>query len=90
MPNFILKQTCGGCPESYNVYHNDEYVGHLRLRNGIFTAYFQDRATYQVTTIGDGIFESEEREYHLQLACETIWAEMVRNKNQVTFEVQYE
>ena len=33
-----LVQTCGACPEQYDVFHNGEQVGYMRLRNGIFRA----------------------------------------------------
>ena len=33
---FQLKQTCGGCPEAYNIYCNKTYVGNARLRHGHF------------------------------------------------------
>lgn len=31
-----LVQTCGACPEQYDVFHNGEKVGYMRLRNGTF------------------------------------------------------
>ena len=35
---FKLVQTCGACPEQYDVYEGDEEVGYMRLRHGHFHA----------------------------------------------------
>ena len=34
---YLLVMTCECCPEQYDVYKNDEKVGYLRLRHGVFT-----------------------------------------------------
>ena len=36
MATFQLKKTCHACPEQYDVFHKEKYVGYLRLRHGIF------------------------------------------------------
>jgi hypothetical protein len=35
-----LRETCGACPEAYDVFFDGEYVGYLRLRHGSFRAHF--------------------------------------------------
>ncbi|KKN88767.1 hypothetical protein LCGC14_0243740 [marine sediment metagenome] len=74
--SFRLVQTCGACPEQYDVLdENDEQVGYLRLRHGGFRADYPGcggETVYSATTVGDGMFEDSEREYHLSLALEAI------------------
>lgn len=68
-----LECTCHACPEQYNAYKGDEYVGYLRLRHGFFYTDDKDGNTiYEANTIGDGIFDSEERELHLNNAKRAI------------------
>lgn len=70
-----LVQTCGACPEQYDVFDGDEQVGYLRLRWGHFTAQAYGPSgpyVYEADTIGDGIFDSSEREYHLNRAVAAI------------------
>ena len=68
-----LECTCHACPEQYNAYKGDEYVGYLRLRHGYFYTDDKDGNTiYESNTIGDGIFDSEERELHLNNAKRAI------------------
>lgn len=69
---FKLKQTCGACPEAYDVFHNDDYVGTIRLRHGCVAARFAGVCVYSEKTRGDGIFEEDEREHHLNAACKAI------------------
>jgi hypothetical protein len=69
---FKLVQTCSACPEQYDVYLKDdptEMVGYLRLRHGYFRAEHMGQTVYESTTKGDGIFDSDERSYHLNQAC---------------------
>ncbi len=76
---FILKQTCGACPEQYDVYHNDQYVGYMRLRHGIFRV--EDRAgntVYTANPSGDGIFDFDERDAYLNAGCLAILATLDR------------
>ncbi len=74
--SFRLVQTCGACPEQYDVFdENDEQVGYLRLRHGSFTADYPGcggEMVYSATAAGDGMFEDSEREYHLSRALEAL------------------
>lgn len=66
-----LVQTCGACPEQYDVFHGKRKVGYLRLRHGHFRAHFLGvggEVVYEAETIGDGIFDASEREHHLTMA----------------------
>lgn len=70
-----LVQTCGACPEQYDAYHNDTYVGYLRLRHGYFSVDVPNcrgETVYEAYPNGDGIFETDEMYDHLQAAKEAI------------------
>lgn len=65
--NYFLQQHCYACPESYYVYNEDgDEVGYLRLRHGSFSAYAGDEVVHVSNPEGDGIFEEDERNYHLE------------------------
>lgn len=70
-----LEMTCNACPEQYDAFVGDRQVGYLRLRHGTFTVRTPDPGgvcVYAAETIGDGVFEASEREYHLTRAKESI------------------
>ena len=72
-----LEMTCGACPEQYDAYVGDRQVGYLRLRHGQFTVEAPDVCgdlVYRAETVGDGVFDESEREYHLRRAKEAIAA----------------
>ena len=66
-------QTCGACPEQYDVYDDDRLVGYARLRHGHLRGEYLDsdgvwKPIYQWTFSEPhkGLFTSqEEREVHL-------------------------
>ena len=63
-----LEQTCYACPEQYDVYHGKLLVGYLRLRHGYFTAKYPNvggDVVYESETHGDGVFDDDERVFHL-------------------------
>ena len=80
-----LIQTCGACPEQYDVYNEEGIqVGYLRLRWGHFSAQcyvspFNSPIVYEADTIGDRLFDPSERAYHLDLACKHILAELAKS-----------
>ena len=80
-----LEQTCGACPEQYDVYDNDDQlVGYLRLRHGHFVARYPGvggEVVYEAHPQGDGIFEPDERDYHLERAKVAIRVAMLRERN---------
>jgi hypothetical protein len=72
---YKLVQTCGGCPEQYDVFLGEEQVGYLRLRHGNFTAEAPDCGgtyVYEAHPRGDGIFEENERLKYLTEAVVAI------------------
>ncbi len=78
---FRLVQTCGACPEQYDVYlafdpddggESTTPIGYMRLRHGYFYAEHLDVTVYEANTDGDGMFTDDERENHLNLACHAI------------------
>jgi len=81
-----LHQTCGACPEQYDVYHGKRKVGYLRLRHGRFTVrYFsvskeESELVYHAQTKGDGMFEEDERGFHLDKAIAALRARMRRDE----------
>ena len=72
---YYLEKTSSCCPEQYNVYKNNEMVGYLRLRNGVFVVKYPDvegGLIYIAITSGDGCFDKRERTYYLNRAIEKI------------------
>lgn len=68
-----LKKTCDACPEEYDAFVGEELVGYLRLRHGYFTAEYKGETVYATETKGDGIFNENERQIHLNNAKTLIW-----------------
>lgn len=72
---YELVETCGACPEQYDVYKDKKQVGYLRLRHGNFTVQTPSAGgeiVYQASPKGDGLFEDSEREYFLTEAIRAI------------------
>ena len=69
---YTLEQTCGMCPEQYEIYLNDKNVAYLRLRHGYFTAKVGSILVYGARPDGDGGFTCEERDKYLNKAIEEI------------------
>lgn len=68
---YKLEQTCGACPEQYDVYLGENKVGYLRLRHGHFTAEVPDSGgelVFEDNPRGDGCFCHDERETYLTAA----------------------
>lgn len=63
-----LEQTCGACPEQYVARIDGQNVGFLHLRHGSFTVDVKGKQVYCGFPKGDGMFESDEREYYLTIA----------------------
>lgn len=60
MKEFKIIQTCGACPEQYDVYKNNEYVALLHLRHGSFGCEYRGEWIYISHPNGDGIFHDEQ------------------------------
>ena len=72
---YELKQTCGACPEQYDVYWEGKQVGYLRLRWGEFSAEVPDcwgKMVYLARPEGHGEFEDHERVKYLTEAIMAI------------------
>jgi len=72
---YELQLTCGSCPEQYDVFYNGDLLGYLRLRHGCFRVqypYVGGEVIYEAWPKGNGLFESEEREYYLNEAVRAI------------------
>ena len=69
MKRIKLVQTCGACPEQYDVFVHGEKLGYMRLRHGYFHAEYKNDIVYEASTAGDGCFTSQERHKHLNHAC---------------------
>lgn len=70
-----LIRTCTAAPEQYDVINDGIQIGYLRLRHGHFTAQVHGPhgpVVYEANTIGDGIFDPNEREMHLRNALGAI------------------
>lgn len=71
-----LVQTCGACPEQYDAFNESgNQVGYLRLRHGYFSVSYPDaygEVIYSAQPKGDGIFESQERDFYLKEAVKAI------------------
>ena len=81
---YELQETCGACPEQYDVYKDGEICGYLRLRHGHFSVDYPDcggETIYTASPNGDGIFDEDEREFYLMEAVKAI--EMARMINEV-------
>lgn len=75
---FVLEQTCGACPEQYDVWKNGVMVGYMRLRWGHFAVSLGDCGGPIVyrASIGDGwtgcFMNSNQREQELKMAVHEI------------------
>ncbi len=66
-----LKLTCEACPEAYEAFMNGKQIGYLKLRYGNFTVEYPregGKVIYRGYPQGDGEFEENERELHLNIA----------------------
>lgn len=73
--DIVLDMTCSACPEQYIAYDNkDNKIAYLRLRHGYFRVDcpFNGDTVYEAKTIGFGMFDFTEREFHLDKAKQAI------------------
>lgn len=88
---FILKQTCGGCPEAYDVLHNGNCIGYLRLRYGGFTANYNGEVIYSadVEDGSDGMWLTvRERDRQFKAGCTAIAAALIADEDGRLFEFE--
>jgi len=79
MKLYKLDQTCGACPEQYDVFRDNKQVGYIRLRGGILTVQYSDAGGILLMRIEfendplKGMFDTqEEKEFYLNKALEAI------------------
>jgi len=78
-----LERTCDSCPEQYDVYKKQRKVGYLRLRHGYFRAHLfgpMGETVYESETKGDGMFQDDERDFHLDNAIKAIKKALKKEK----------
>lgn len=82
---YELVQTCGACPEQYDVHKDGENVAYLRLRHGSFRADcpYGGETVYSSNPVGDGIFEDNERMIHLEAAIKAIDAKLKEREKEM-------
>lgn len=93
MKEFILKQTCGACPEAYNVYRNGKYVGRFRIRYGGFTAHNDvpdSDPVYERNDVGDGMLDWDKRDEVLTAACKALLEDIKSRESPEEVEPIYE
>jgi len=73
MSRIKLVQTCGACPEQYDVYIDGEKLGYMRLRHGYFRAEYCGEVVFEGYPRGDGCFDVEEKTLWLNRACSAIF-----------------
>lgn len=78
VPDLRLTQTCGACPEQYDVSYGGRVVGMLHLRHGHFTATCGGREVFASAAQGDGVFGHDERDEMLAAGTLAIALELVR------------
>lgn len=79
-----LIMTCGACPEQYDAIYQGKTIGYLRLRHGHFSVDYPDcggETVYSANPKGDGIFESEERDFYLNKARKAIKKAYLKEHN---------
>lgn len=75
LKGYTLDKTCDACPEQYDVFDAKGHkVAYLRLRHGQFYAQINETSdiVYKSITVGDGMFEEDERDGYLQAAIDAI------------------
>lgn len=78
-----LEKTCHACPEQYDMYIGDEIVGYFRLRHGRFTVEYPNcggELVYESYPNGDGVFDNNERAYHLHNGVTAILGKIMSKK----------
>ncbi len=77
--DYVLKMTCGACPEQYDVFDSDgKQSGYIRLRGGNFRVYYPDTGGELVfyhrfeEDVWKGMFDNKEREQYLTEAVKAI------------------
>lgn len=83
---YVLRMTCGACPEQYDAYFNNDYVGYFRLRYGNFyvESVKDETIVYYTYPKGDGVFEEDERMIELTKGIEFLHEHLKTYNNRIT------
>lgn len=92
--NVELTQTCGACPEQYDMFLNGKEIGYFRLRHGHFYAQYlpTEEIVFSADPKGDGMFEDDERDLYLKKAIKAIidkHYQYTEELSDITYEVTY-
>lgn len=79
---YRVVMTSSGCPETYMVLDSDDdVVGSLYLRYGMFSAFYELDKVYHANPKGDGVFYDDEREFYLKEAVKALHERHVNVNN---------
>lgn len=83
-----FENTCGACPEQYDVFLEGEQVGYVRVRHGWVSAEYPDCGgthIYSDYIHGDGSFEdTAERMKHLRLIATLLHGRIQHNQLKIS------
>jgi hypothetical protein len=91
MDKLRLVLTCGSCPEQYDGYLGDEKVAYFRLRHGTFRVEYRGHTVFTGQPNGDGIFDTDERNYWLELGTRAVLEAHEKynvNEENLSFEIE--
>ena len=88
--NFEFLETCGACPEQYDVYLEGKQVGYVRLRCATLRCQYPDvggETIYQHSWSGKESFDGylgqfpddKQRDFHLEMIAKTIYNKIYEN-----------
>ena len=82
---FKLQRTCCACPEQYDVTLDGKQTAYMRLRHGRFTVTVPDvggELVYKEYPLGDGIFDTDERDGCLTRAIQSVKRHLERKEEE--------
>ena len=91
---YRLVETCGACPEQYDVFNEGNVqVGYIRLRHGTLRVDCPDcggETVYTANPKGDGRFLDNERDFYLKHCLKAIkdWEEKVKSAPDISYTIE--
>lgn len=83
--DYRFVQTCGACPEQYDVFKNDVQVAYLRVRHGGFRADLRNSrgpTVFRCDVDGDGEFDEGEFDLYVPMAMQLVELALAREERQ--------
>lgn len=77
--NFEFHETCGACPEQYDVYLEGDQVGYVRLRWGTLRCDYPDVGGEMIyehdfdEAYAGCFYSDDQRDYHLDLIAKALY-----------------